>query len=284
MSFDELIRTNSKPMKIISSGAVKEGAPKSAIKAILFDVYGTLFISRAGDISIARQESGKSRSEIADLLTRYNIKQDPSVFMGQFLSVIERTKDELKNAGIDYPEVDIEKIWQMITGFEDIELVRRFAIEYELAVNPVYPMPQAEELLSFCKGKRIPMGIVSNAQFYTSHLFSSLMGGNLEDLGFSSDLLFFSYVYGYCKPSLVLFERAAEALVRKYVPVKHALFVGNDMMKDIYPAQKMGFQTALFAGDKRSLNMREGHEMVRGVSPDMIVTDLSQIMDVLGGK
>ncbi|MBN2569509.1 MAG: HAD family hydrolase [Deltaproteobacteria bacterium] len=284
MSFDELIRTNSKPMKIISSGAVKRGAPKSAIKAILFDIYGTLFISRAGDISIARQESGDSRSEIADLLARYNIEQEPSVFIEQFFSVIERTRDELISAGIDYPEVDIEKIWKMITGFEDIEMVRRFAIEYELAVNPVYPMPKAEELLSFCKGKRIPMGIVSNAQFYTLDIFSSLMGGSMQDLGFSSDLLFFSYVYGYCKPSLFLFEMATKALGKKNISVKHALFVGNDMMKDIYPAQKMGFQTALFAGDKRSLNMREGNEMIRAVSPDMIVTDLSQIMDVLGGQ
>jgi len=269
-------------MDVIPSGALKEGAPKNTIKAILFDVYGTLFISRAGDISIARQESGYKMAKIVDLLRRYRLKKEPEPFLDEFFGAIERKKDELRSRGIDYPEVDIKEIWQTITGFEDNELVRRFAIEYELVVNPLYPMPRAEELLALCKEKRIPMGIISNAQFYTLHLFSSLMGGNLEDLGFSRALLFFSYVSRYCKPSLILFERAAEALAKCGIAIENALYIGNDMLKDICPAQKTGFQTALFAGDGRSLNMREDDERIRGVSPDMVVTDFSQIMEFVG--
>lgn len=34
------------------------------------------------------------------------------------------------------------------------------------------------------------------------------------------------------------------------------LYVGNDMLNDIYPAQQLGLKTAFFAGDQRSLRKR----------------------------
>lgn len=281
MSFDELIRINSKPMDIIPSGALKEGAPKNRIEAILFDVYGTLFISGAGDISIAKRGSEQNMSRLDDLLRKYSLEKTPLTLLNEFFDEIEQSKDKLRNQGIDYPEVDIENIWKNVTGFEDKRVIKRFAIEYELIVNPVCPMPYTEELLSCCKKKRIPMGIISNAQFYTPCLFSSLLGVNLEGLGFVEEFVFFSYVHGYCKPAPFLFEMAAKNIEKSGMPRGNALYVGNDMLKDIYPAQKTGFQTALFAGDERSLNMREGDERVMGVSPDLVITDLSQILEFL---
>ncbi len=281
MSFDELIRINSKPMDIIPSGALKEGAPKNRIEAILFDVYGTLFISGAGDISIAKRGSEQNMSRLDDLLRKYSLEKTPLTLLNEFFDEIEQSKDKLRNQGIDYPEVDIENIWKNVTGFEDKRVIKRFAIEYELIVNPVCPMPHTEELLSCCKKKRIPMGIISNAQFYTPCLFSSLLGVNLEGLGFVEEFVFFSYVYGYCKPAPFLFEMASTNIEKSGIPRGNALYVGNDMLKDIYPAQKTGFQTALFAGDERSFNMREGDERVMGVSPDLVITDLSQILEFL---
>lgn len=59
------------------------------------------------------------------------------------------------------------------------------------------------------------------------------------------------------------------------------LFIGNDRLKDIYPAHRVGMKTCLFAGDQRSLRLREGDSMVQGIEPDFIVDDLQQLLDIV---
>ena len=281
MSFQELIRKNTKSISIIPTDAIPEGVPKDSIEVVLFDIYGTLFISGAGDISIAKRESEQNISKLDDLLRKYKLEKTSAELLDELFYEIEQSKEMLRRRGIDYPEVDIEKIWETVTGFKDRLMIKRFAIEYELIVNPVWPMPHVKELLCQCKERAILMGIISNAQFYTPYLFPSLLGRDLEDMGFAKELMFFSYVHGYCKPSLVLFEMAARNIEKVYIPREKVLYVGNDMLKDIYPAKKTGFQAALFAGDARSLNIRKDDERVRGISPDLIITDLSQMLKFL---
>ena len=59
------------------------------------------------------------------------------------------------------------------------------------------------------------------------------------------------------------------------------MYVGNDMLNDIASAAKVGLRTALFAGDARSLRWRKGDERVEGVVPDLVLTDLLQLVDCL---
>ena len=145
-------------------------------------------------------------------------------------------------------------------------------------VNPVYPMPGLTTLLSTCRARRMPMGIISNAQFYTPDLLEWFLKSSLEKSGFNPRLIFLSYRFGYAKPSMVMFKRAADVLSGIGIPVNEALYVGNDMLNDIRPASAVGFKTALFAGDARSLRPRESDDRCRGLSPDLIVTDLRQLI------
>jgi putative hydrolase of the HAD superfamily len=80
------------------------------------------------------------------------------------------------------------------------------------------------------------------------------------------------------KPSVAFFKMAAEKLKEKEIQPSSALYIGNDMLNDIYPAQQTGFQTALFAGDKRSLRLRTEDPRCRDLKPDLVVTDLGQLM------
>lgn len=59
------------------------------------------------------------------------------------------------------------------------------------------------------------------------------------------------------------------------------LFVGNDMLKDIYPAQQLGIRTALFAGDARSLRLRKEDPLLNGVVPDFTINNLEQIREII---
>ena len=56
------------------------------------------------------------------------------------------------------------------------------------------------------------------------------------------------------------------------------LYIGNDMLNDVYTAASCGLKTALFAGDKRSLRLRTDNPKVNGLSPDCIITELLQIL------
>ena len=53
------------------------------IQCILFDVYGTLFISGSGDISIARQQT-RHIQKFKNLLKRYQIKKKPQIVLDAF--------------------------------------------------------------------------------------------------------------------------------------------------------------------------------------------------------
>lgn len=257
----------------------KNGKLEEKVKSILFDIYGTLFISGSGDISTAKKKLEKTR-EIEDLLTRFKVKKKAETVFKDYFAAIEKEHANLRKKGVDFPEVNIDKIWMDVLD-ANIEMARKFAVEYELITNPVYPMPHLNELLSRCREKGIYTGIISNAQFYTSSLFDWFFETDLEGLGFDHDLIFFSYLSGYAKPSVFMFQAAADKLKETGISPGSALYLGNDMLNDIYPAKAVGFKTALFAGDARSLRLRKEKPKCKKISPDIVITDLLQLIEYI---
>ncbi len=51
------------------------------------------------------------------------------------------------------------------------------------------------------------------------------------------------------------------------------------MKNDILPSKKIGMMSALFAGDSRSLRLRENISECRCFPPDIVITDLIQLCD-----
>ena len=246
-------------------------------RAMLFDVYGTLLISGSGDIGISREQFVKA-DDLQKLLRRYRIDRTPDGLSAALHRAIEQEHAKALRRGIDFPEVDIVRVWQTLLGVADLQRLKSFILEYELMVNPVYPMPGLNTLLSTCRARRMPMGIISNAQFYSPDILEWFLRSSLEESGFDPRLTFLSYRFGYAKPSMAMFKRAADELSGIGIPVAGALYVGNDMLNDIRPASAVGFKTALFAGDARSLRPRESDDRCQGLSPDIIVTDLRQLI------
>jgi len=252
------------------------GKLKNKIKCVLFDIYGTLFISGSGDISLADKKS-PATTQINQLLTRYAIRKSPQTLLAEFYRAIKARHKELRHEGIDFPEVNIDRIWMKVLPEDDKTIARQFAVEFELIVNPVYPMPNLDKMLANCRHQGILMGIISNAQFYTPYLFKWLMDAELQDLGIDPELIIYSYRFQIAKPSPTLFKIAAQKLKVKGISPSDVLYVGNDMLNDIYPAKTIGFQTALFAGDKRSLRLRSGEPCCDNLNADTIITNLNQL-------
>jgi putative hydrolase of the HAD superfamily len=260
------------PTSLKPNGVVKE-----EIKCVLFDIYGTLFVSGSGDISLADKKSPEIE-EIKGLLTKYSIHKSPKTLLDELNRTIKERHRELRNRGVDFPEVNIDQIWMKILSNDDITFVRQFALEFELIVNPVSPMPNLKNMLSACRDRRHSMGIISNAQFYTDYLFKWFLGSDLKGLGFDPELVYYSYQFQIAKPSAVLFLIAAQKLKERAIMPFNVLYVGNDMLNDIYPAKAIGFQTALFAGDRRSLRLRADDPRCKDLSANLVITDLDQLI------
>ena len=276
----ELIADYLSPMLPKATSMTPGGRPKERIRCVLFDIYGTLFISGLGDIGVSKKALPRIL-KLDRLLQQFNLRIKSRELIQKLSRAIEDEHRRLRDTGIDYPEIEIDRVWKQILKIDDLSLVRRFAIQYELIVNPVYPMPNLKSTLAACRQKNLPMGVISNAQFFTPLLFEWFLGADLEDLGFHSNLIFLSYQVQHAKPSTKLFELAAAAITALGLKTSSALYVGNDMLNDIYPANQLGFQTALFAGDARSLRLRPEDPRCTDLSADIILTDLAQLFGYL---
>ena len=266
------------PLTPVPTRMTPGGTLRRPVRCVMYDLYGTLFISGSGDIGAERKTEPR-QEDLNTLIHRYRLNRSPDQLRSAFFSLVEITHEKMKKRGVDVPEVEYDQIWASILPETDPREIRDFATAYELIVNPVYPMPNLKTLLAGCRERGLEQGIISNAQFFTPLLFYWFLGGLPESMGFDPNLLFYSYRYGVAKPSPVLFEAAASALKDQDIGRKEVLYVGNDMLNDVYAAKQAGFQSALFAGDARSLRLREDDERIERISPDLVVTDLSQILD-----
>lgn len=278
-----LLRELNAPLEPETTGETPHLPEIDGIRAVIFDIYGTLFVSASGDISLAQAVERQSAMEAAVTAAGLQPPPEPTL-TDRFHTAITAAHDRRRNEGIACPEVDIREIWAtVLDGGEPPESPRiaELAVRYEAAVNPVWPMPGLAALLDELRGNGLRLGIVSNAQFFTPLLFPALLAKPRADLGFAPELEVWSYGEREAKPSVALYEKLAAQLKRAEIPPGAVLYVGNDLRNDIWPAQAVGFKTALFAGDKRSLRWRRDDERLRKVEPDAVVTDLDQVAGLL---
>jgi putative hydrolase of the HAD superfamily len=249
---------------------------EQGIRALLFDLYGTLFISAAGDI--------------AEVSPSENSERVPEEMKSFFRQRVGEFHEEEKKKGNLWPDPAVEEIWADYSGSVPAawglcagagrppQENRELALRCELALNPVYPMPGALELIRALAGRGFTLGIISNAQFFSPLLFDAFFSGSPEELGFEGELLIYSFAKNEAKPSPRLFREARSLLARRGVKPEETLYVGNDMKKDILPASGAGFRTALFAGDRRSLRIREDDPACASLKPDFVLKDLQSIL------
>jgi putative hydrolase of the HAD superfamily len=255
--------------------------PIPGIRAVLFDLYGTLFVSEAGDIALGADSSAAGEGaarELAALLKRHRVAGSPEALGAAFRKAV--AAEHAARSGEDpYPEIVAERIWSALLGIPEAEALL-FAAAWEAATNKVAPMPGAAGVLRRLRSAGFVLGIVSNAQAYTPPLFSILLGATIEEFGFDPELIRFSWREGVGKPSGRLFDSVRASLAGKGMAPSQALFVGNDMLKDMYPARRSGLRCCLFAGDRRSLRLRPEDPRC-AFEPDAAVLSLDQLPQIL---
>lgn len=278
------IRALTTPLAPLPTAVSPRVDPLTGIRAVLFDVYGTLVISGCGDIGLtATDDLPKAFAEA------WRAAELDSGALPEGFDAATTLKDKIqadhaasRAAGVDYPEVDIVAIWRRLLAdlriSADDSRLRRLALEYELRTNPVWPMPGLAAVLATLAARGLVLGLVSNAQFYTPLMLEAFLGRPLAAAGLDPDCCLLSYREAVAKPSTAIYRPALDALQSGHgVAPEAVLYIGNDIRNDVQPAQALGCRTALFAGDARSLRLREDDPVLRRVVPDRVLTELEQL-------
>ena len=87
---------------------------------------------------------------------------------------------------------------------------------------------------------------------------------------------------GARKPSERLFKHSLSQLQAQGIAPAQVLHVGTRLLIDLVPAKKLGMRTALFAGDKESLQATKDQLKDAATRPDVLLTELGQIAEIVG--
>jgi putative hydrolase of the HAD superfamily len=259
------------------------------IRCILFDVYGTLLISGSGDIDAMQQVAGDEALEAALEAVGWDYQPGcGAAGVELVVAAVKRCHEQLRARGTAWPEVEIRQIWEEVLAVlrqrglleggmpDDRQRLEEFAIEYELRVNPVWPMPEAVETVR-ALAKSFRVGIVSNAQFYTPLTLQRFC----KDWGIERALCAWSFEQRCAKPDPLIFTPVLHRLEADGILPQAVLYVGNDRLNDVMTAASCGCRTALFAGEKRSLRLRSDVSGIETVVPDAVLTELAQLRELV---
>jgi len=286
----ELLNRLLKPLTITPARHPVTYFPTSA-RVVIFDIYGTLLSSAAGDVG--PDSAAGSGSMVAWALVDAGVLERDSqaeyaqrFAHGIIEAAVWAARKELTRSGVDYPEVDILNIWETVLkeqGFSslDEQTLRLAALSYECRINQVWPMNGMKEILEYLVRQNKLLGILSNAQFYTPVILETILQKSLPESGFCPELTVWSFEEGVGKPATHFYATMNRQLEKLGIPPQEVLFVGNDMLKDVVAGKKAGWQTVLFAGDVRSLRLHEGNPEVLGQQPDMVINALAQLKNIL---
>jgi putative hydrolase of the HAD superfamily len=126
--------------------------------------------------------------------------------------------------------------------------------------------PHVREVLDLLR-ERYPLAVVTDAQ-------SAYARAELHKVGLLDyfDPIVVSGDHGYRKPDRRLFQLALDGMG---VAAEHALYVGNDMHRDVFGAREAGMTTVMVQSD-------QGADAHLDCVPDYTITDLRDLLTILG--
>lgn len=240
------------------------------IRAVAFDVNGTLVkiltedgmeeIFRAAAHFLSYQGIGLCRHQVRDLY-------------------FQIMADQQQASPEKHPEFDAVGIWRRIIDDHQTDFTRLLPAA-KLAQLPLFLAeisrgisrqrlglyPYAREMLDALRG-RYPLAVVTDAQ-------SAYARAELHRVGLLNyfDPIIVSGDHGYRKPDRRLFQLALDGMK---VQAQHAMYVGNDMHRDIFGAREAGLTTVMIDSD-------QGKKEYKDCVPDYTIADLRELLTILG--
>ena len=240
------------------------------IRAVVFDANGTL-------VRILTEDGAEEIFRAAGHFLTY---QGIDLCREQVRDLYFRIMSEQQHASPEeHPEFDAAGIWRTIiethqTAFTralpaaKLEQMPLFLAEMcrGISRHRLSLYPHVRRVLDALRG-RYPLALVTDAQSTYAH-------GELHRVGLLGyfDPIVVSGDHGYRKPDRRLFQLALDGMA---VAAENALYVGNDMYRDIFGAREAGLKTVMFDSD-------QGKKAYLDCVPDYTITDLRDLLAILG--
>jgi len=291
------------PVSVTATPAIK---PLPGIRAVLWDVYGTLLRITEGKYSILPAEELRLQIALDKTIHEFNMwnhmyrKPGPpwQSMIGIYRSTIERLQMRASARG-DVTEVNLVEVWGALTeklfekeyvidesqyGDTD-EFAEKVAYFFHGCLQGVEARGGAVRAMTSLSGQGTLQGCLSDGQSFTlvQMLQALSFQGELPPLFelFRRNSLVFSHDVGVRKPSKSLFIHAVENLRREGIAPEEILHVSCRLMTDLVPAKAAGMKTALLVAEKSGLEFSADVLKAPATRPDRLITELHQITAIV---
>jgi len=277
------------------------------VKAVLWNVYGTLLAVPGGELRFEPTLDFVMDAALDKTILEFkmwnSMSRKPGAPAAYMKELFRKALTQLQLAGSGgekFPEVASERVWDDIVrklllkdyaydagtyGTLD-DLTKKIAYFYHASIQGCGAYAHAADALrAVGDGGRV-QGLLADGQCFTAAQLQRSLNAQSPDFPLGNYLppafRFLSAERNARKPSDTLFRAAVAALAGRGVAPHETLHVGSSLARDIAPAKRHGFRTALFAGDKASLVADKDQLKDPATRPDVLLTDLAQIAEVLG--
>ena len=283
-------------------------APIPGVKAVLWDVYGTLLRTPDGAFTLFPEPEVRLHVALEKTIHEFNMWNSMYRKPGPpWQSMIQQYRDYADRLGMiatkrkgDFTEVSLVDIWRAIVdrlfdkeyqydrsvmGDED-ELSEKISWFFHANLQATAARPGAAMAIAQLADSGIRQGLLADAQATT---FLQLERG-LQREGFEypisrtlpREARLLSNDLGIRKPSKSLYEQAVSRMAPAGIEADEILHVSCRLEPDLTSAKAAGMKTALLAAEKVGLEAPVRLLKDPKMKPDRLMTDISQISDVVG--
>lgn len=281
--------------------------PLPGIRAVTFDVYGTLLRITGGQLSLDGPDRLSVQIAFEKTVEEFNIWnflfRKPGPPWQQVYEQYKRLLDDARMTSPvrkgELPEVDAARdLWRPLIAQWDRKefaydenslgdrdsLAEKIAYFFHSRLQGIEAAPHAASTVATLAGAGLRVALLSDGQVFTLVQLQRALAvqhpAAMDALDLSCSVL--SCREGVRKPSPSLYERCLDRLREQGVEPSAVLHVGSRLKDDLGVARRLGMRTALYAGDSESLQATR--EEIRNplLTPDRLVTDLTQLREVVG--
>ncbi len=278
------------------------------VRAVTWSVYGTLLAIPGGDLLFENDNRFIMSVALDKTIQEFKMWSSMSRKPGQPADYLRKIYCELltdqriaPSTREKYPEVQSDRLWEaFIRKLQQKDYVinasmygnlkefsQKVAYFFHASLQGIACYPTAAQALRSVKGSGLAQGLVADGQCFTAVQLGRALkqqdpAAKLDEL-IDGDLRALSSELKARKPSERLYKQILHELGQRGITPDKVLHVGSRISLDVVPARKLGMKTGLFAGDVASLEAGTPEQLKDPANrPDVLLTKLSQIADVVG--
>jgi FMN phosphatase YigB (HAD superfamily) len=275
------------------------------IRAVTWSVYGTLLAISGGELYFVHPQPFIMDVALDKTIQEFNMWASmtrkagkPADYLREVYADVVREQGTLPGAGKN-AEILAERVWEAIikkllrkdyhfdAGFYGAlnEFSAKVAYFFHASLQGTACYSSAAEMLRILTKRGIAQALIADGQCFTP--LQLRRGLKEQDSTLELDAIIpakrriLSHEVGVRKPSEQLFREALVQLRERDIRPDQVLHVGSRIHNDIVPARRLGMRTALFAGDTASLQATAEQLKTPASRPDVLLTRLEQLAEVV---